>query len=124
MSAETAAPIATYFRVHDGVRLRFADTRTDHESTVLLLAPWPETLWAFRRIWSPIAAVARVVALDLPGFGHSDGRPELIAPDACGNSWPVSSTHGVSAPRMSSARTSARLRHCSWLPATRSASPA
>jgi pimeloyl-ACP methyl ester carboxylesterase len=28
--------------------------------------------------------VARVVAIDLPGFGHSDGRPELIAPDAMG----------------------------------------
>src|SRR6201987_1161885 len=26
----------------------------------------------------------RVVAIDMPGFGHSDGRPELIAPDASG----------------------------------------
>ena len=26
-----------------------------------------------------------MVAIDLPGFGHSDGRPELIAPDAMGN---------------------------------------
>jgi len=25
-----------------------------------------------------------VVAIDMPGFGHSDGRPELIAPDASG----------------------------------------
>jgi pimeloyl-ACP methyl ester carboxylesterase len=25
-----------------------------------------------------------VVAIDLPGFGHSDGRPELIAPDSSG----------------------------------------
>jgi pimeloyl-ACP methyl ester carboxylesterase len=24
-----------------------------------------------------------VVAIDLPGFGHSDGRPDLIAPDTC-----------------------------------------
>jgi pimeloyl-ACP methyl ester carboxylesterase len=102
MSAETVAPIATYFRVHDGVRLRFADTRTDHEPTVLLLAPWPETLWAFRRIWRPLAAVARVVALDLPGFGHSDGRPELIAPDACGTflaglieAWALGTPHIV-----------------------------
>jgi pimeloyl-ACP methyl ester carboxylesterase len=102
MDAETAAPIATYFRVHDGVRLRFADTRTDHELTVLLLAPWPESLWAFRRIWSRLAAVARVVALDLPGFGHSDGRPELIAPDACGtflagliDDWGLDAPHVV-----------------------------
>ncbi len=76
--------ISTYFRVCDGVRVRFADNRADSDITVLLLAPWPETLWAFRRIWPRIAAVGRVVAIDLPGFGHSDGRPGLIAPDTSG----------------------------------------
>ena len=50
---------------------------------MLLLAPWPESLWAFRRIWDRVAAVGRVVAIDLPGFGHSDGRADVIAPDAC-----------------------------------------
>jgi hypothetical protein len=45
------SPITTYFRVCDGVRVRFADTRADADTTVLLLAPWPESLWAFRRIW-------------------------------------------------------------------------
>ena len=84
MSAEAASPISTYFRVCDGVRVRFADNRADSDTTVLLLAPWPESLWAFRRIWGRVSAVGRVVAIDLPGFGHSDGRPELIAPDASG----------------------------------------
>ena len=50
------------------------------DPTVLFLSPWPESLWAFRRIWDRVAAIA-VVAIDLPGFGHSDGRPELIAPE-------------------------------------------
>ncbi len=84
MSVEAGSPISTYFRVCDGVRVRFADTRADSDVTMLLLAPWPETLWAFRRIWSRLAAAGRVVAVELPGFGHSDGRPELIAPDASG----------------------------------------
>ena len=84
MSAEAGSPISTYFRVCDGVRVRFADTRADDDLTVLLLAPWPESLLAFRRIWDRVSAVGRVVAIDLPGFGHSDGRPELIAPDASG----------------------------------------
>ena len=84
MSAETDSPISTYFRVCDGVRVRYADTKVDSDVTALLIAPWPESLWAFRRIWDRVAAVGRVVAIDLPGFGHSDGRPELIAPEAAG----------------------------------------
>src|SRR5215207_1019884 len=102
MSAEAGSPISTYFRVCDGVRVRFADTRADADTTVLLLAPWPESLWAFRRIWSRVAAVGRVVAIDLPGFGHSDGRPELIAPDTSGaflarliNEWGLGAPHVV-----------------------------
>ena len=84
MSAE-ASRITTYFRVCDGVRVRYADTRADSDITVLMLAPWPETLWAFRRIWQRVTALGRVVAIDLPGFGHSDqSREELIAPDASG----------------------------------------
>jgi hypothetical protein len=51
MSAEAGSPISTYFRVCDGVRVRFADTRAESDTTVLALAPWPESLWAFRRIW-------------------------------------------------------------------------
>src|SRR5215207_4457952 len=102
MRAEAGSPISTYFRVCDGVRVRFADTRADADSTVLLLAPWPETLWAFRRIWSRVAGVGRVVAIDLPGFCHSDGRPDLIAPDTSGaflarliNEWGLGAPHVV-----------------------------
>lgn len=85
MTNEPGAPIATYFRVCDGVRVRYADTGADSDTTLLLLAPWPESLWAFRRIWSRLSEAGRVVAIDLPGFGHSEGRPELIAPEAMGS---------------------------------------
>ena len=102
MSAEAVSPITTYFRVCDGVRVRFADNKADSDVRVLMLAPWPETVWAFRRIWHGVAAVGRVVAIDLPGFGHSDGRPELIAPDASGafldrliDEWGLGSPHVV-----------------------------
>src|SRR4029079_5503278 len=102
MSAEAGSPITTYFRVCDGVRVRFADTGADSDVTVLLLAPWPESLWAFRRIWHRVSAVGRAVAIDMPGFGHSDGRPELIAPDASGallagpiDEWDLGAPHVV-----------------------------
>lgn len=81
MTDVTPAPIATYFRVCDGVRIRFADTKTKSDVTMLMLAPWPETLLAFRRIWHTVASVGRVVAIEMPGFGHSDGREELISPE-------------------------------------------
>ena len=101
-TTQAASPITTYFRVCDGVRVRFADTRADSDVTMLLLAPWPESLWAFRRIWARLSAVGRVIAIDLPGFGHSDGRPELIAPDAAGeflarliDEWGLGAPHVV-----------------------------
>src|SRR5258708_636998 len=84
MSTGTESQMSTYFRVFDGVRVRFADTRADSDTTVLMLAPWPESLWAFRRIWDRITSLGRVVAIDMPGFGHSDQPPELIAPDSSG----------------------------------------
>src|SRR5690349_10577448 len=102
MSAAAGSPITTYFRVSDGVRVRFADTRAGADVTVLLLAPWPESLWAFRRIWDRVSAVGRAVAIDMPGFGHSDGRSELIAPDASGaflagliDEWGLGAPHVV-----------------------------
>ena len=101
MSAH-AQPITTYFRVCDGVRVRYADTKADSATTLLLLAPWPESLWAFRRIWNQVSEVGRVVAIDMPGFGHSDGRPELIAPDTSGaflarliDEWGLGAPHVV-----------------------------
>jgi pimeloyl-ACP methyl ester carboxylesterase len=100
---DVAAPtISTYFRVCDRVRVRFADSKAELGNTVLLLSPWPESLWAFRRIWGRVTAVGRVVAVDLPGFGHSDGRPDLIAPDGAGaflarliDEWGLGAPHVV-----------------------------
>src|SRR5258707_15865400 len=69
MSAEAVSPISTYLRVCDGVRVRFADNRADSDITVLRLAPWPERLWALRRIWSHVWAGGRGACIALPGLG-------------------------------------------------------
>ena len=103
MSVPEAVSIPTYFRVCDGVRVRYADTRAESATTVLMLAPWPESLLAFRRIWGKVTPLGRVVAIDMPGFGHSDQhRPELIAPDAMGgflarliDEWGLGAPHVV-----------------------------
>ena len=72
MGAETGSAMTTYFRVCDGVRVRFTDT-TASDVTLLLLAPWPESRWAFRRIWDRLAAVGRVVASDVASLTIGGG---------------------------------------------------
>jgi pimeloyl-ACP methyl ester carboxylesterase len=69
------------FRVIDGLTVRFADSedRGDH---ALLLSPWPESLLAFEPIWSRLAERTHLVAIDLPGFGHSQRRDALLSPQA------------------------------------------
>ena len=71
------------FRVIDGLTVRFAQSeyRDDH---ALLLSPWPESLLAFEPVWSRLAEHAHLVAIDLPGFGHSQRRVELMSPRAMG----------------------------------------
>ena len=56
MGTDAVSTISTYFRVCDGVRVRFADNKADSGVTMLLLAPWPESLLAFRRIWKRVYA--------------------------------------------------------------------
>jgi pimeloyl-ACP methyl ester carboxylesterase len=75
--------IQPQFRTIDGLSIRFAesDDRGDH---TLLLNPWPESLFAFAPMWSRLARRTHLVAIDLPGFGHSERRDELMSPLAMG----------------------------------------
>jgi pimeloyl-ACP methyl ester carboxylesterase len=66
----------------DGLTIRYADSEAGNGPNILLTSPWPESILAFRRIWPSLATEARLVAIDLPGFGHSEGRTDLFAPDA------------------------------------------
>jgi pimeloyl-ACP methyl ester carboxylesterase len=51
---------------------------------ILLTSPWPESLYAFAPIWNTLAQHARLFAIDLPGFGASERRDELMSPRAMG----------------------------------------
>jgi pimeloyl-ACP methyl ester carboxylesterase len=77
-------PIQMQFRVIDGLSVRFAESekRDDH---ALLLSPWPESLLAFVPIWERLAEHTHLVAIDLPGFGRSQRRDELLSPRAMGD---------------------------------------
>jgi pimeloyl-ACP methyl ester carboxylesterase len=72
------------FRTIDGVRIRYTDSDSLQEPTVLLTSPWPESVFAFAPIWARLAEHARLFAVDLPGFGASERREELLSPRAMG----------------------------------------
>jgi pimeloyl-ACP methyl ester carboxylesterase len=72
------------FRTVDGVRIRYADTGGAEGTVVLLTSPWPESVFAFAPIWNTLAQHARLFAIDLPGFGASERRDELMSPRAMG----------------------------------------
>lgn len=72
------------FRTVDGLRIRYADSGGPQETTIVLTSPWPESLYAFAPLWARLAERARVFAVDLPGFGGSERRDDLLSPRAMG----------------------------------------
>jgi pimeloyl-ACP methyl ester carboxylesterase len=76
-------PIQMQFRVIDGLSVRFAESE-DRDDHALLLSPWPESLLAFEPMWARLAERTHLVAVDLPGFGHSQRRDALLSPRAMG----------------------------------------
>jgi pimeloyl-ACP methyl ester carboxylesterase len=75
---------STSFRTVGGVRVRYADSGASQQPTILLTSPWPESLYAFAPVWDSLSAHARVFAVDLPGFGASERRDDLLSPQAMG----------------------------------------
>ena len=80
----TTAP-QVRFRFVDGVRIRYADSGGPREPAVLLTSPWPESLYAFTPMWAALAEHARLFAVDLPGFGASERREDLLSPRTMGD---------------------------------------
>jgi len=82
--SDSAVHMTPRHREADGLAIRYAETEGVGDETVLLLNPWPESLFAWNTIWSRLAEHARLIAIDLPGFGQSERRAELLSPRAMG----------------------------------------
>lgn len=83
MPASPSETIQPKVRTIDGLSVRYAESepRGDH---AILVSPWPESVFAFDRMWSRLAAETHLVAVDLPGFGGSERRADLMSPHAMG----------------------------------------
>src|SRR5690349_18525536 len=84
MSTSQTTSIEPRFRTIDGLRIRYADSAGDQKPVVLLTSPWPESIYAFAPMWATLAEHARLFAIDLPGFGASERRADLLSPQAMG----------------------------------------
>jgi pimeloyl-ACP methyl ester carboxylesterase len=77
------SPIKTKTRTIDGLSIRYAESGP-REVSAILLSPWSESLYTFEQMWARLAGHAHLVAIDLPGFGHSERRNELLTSSAMG----------------------------------------
>jgi len=68
----------------DGLQIRCADSGGNCDQVVLLTSPWPESVYAFAPMWATLAEHARLFAVDLPGFGASERRDDLMSPREMG----------------------------------------
>lgn len=96
-------PIKPAVRTVEGLKIRYAEAGPTTGDTVVLTNPWPESLYAFRSIWDRIAEQVHVVAIDLPGFGGSERRLDLLSPRAMAGflvtlvqQWKLGPVHFVS----------------------------
>jgi pimeloyl-ACP methyl ester carboxylesterase len=84
MTTLQTASIRPQFRMIDGLKIRYADSGGARASTLLLTSPWPESVYAFASMWETLSEHARLFAVDLPGFGASERRDDLLSPRATG----------------------------------------
>src|SRR5260221_13296315 len=65
------------FKKIDGLNIRYAQHSMGVRENVLLLSPLPESILAFSALWPTLSTKFNLLAIDLPGMGHSEGRSDL-----------------------------------------------
>src|SRR5260221_9908662 len=77
-------PFGVAWRTIDGLKVRYATNGRGGEK-VVLFSPWPESIFAFAPLWAGLTRRLEVLAIDLPGFGRSEARDDLFAPQKMGS---------------------------------------
>jgi len=86
MSNDNLPNIGTVsFTEIDGLSIRYARGGASKGINILLTTPYPESFYAFHRLVPHLITEHPVLLVDQPGFGHSQSRPDVMAPEAMGN---------------------------------------
>jgi pimeloyl-ACP methyl ester carboxylesterase len=80
--AKTNFDMKPEFKTIDGLKIRIAKSERKRAPTILFLSPLPQSILCYDAIWSCLSGVANLVAVDLPGFGRSEGGKEYMSFDA------------------------------------------
>ena len=64
--------------------IRLAQAGPADAPLVVLLSPFPESILSFTGSWEALTEKCRVIAIDLPGFGASEGDRKDMSPSAQG----------------------------------------
>ena len=76
--------IPTEIRTIAGRKIRLAEAGPTDAPLVVLLSPFPESILSYTGCWEALTEKCRVIAIDLPGFGASEGDRKDMSPSAQG----------------------------------------
>ena len=76
--------IPTETRTIASRNIRLAEAGPIDAPLVVLLSPFPESILSFTGCWEALIEKCRVIAIDLPGFGASEGDRKDMSPSAQG----------------------------------------
>ena len=86
----------------DGLSIRYARAGISNGIPIILTAPWPESIYSFHRLVPHLAEKHQLLLVDLPGFGLSQSRFDVMSPEAMGdfiiklfNHFGIRRTHAI-----------------------------
>jgi pimeloyl-ACP methyl ester carboxylesterase len=74
----------TEMRTVAGSQIRIAEDGPTDAPLIVLLSPFPESILSFMGSWEALTEKLHVIAIDLPGFGASEGDRNDMSPNAQG----------------------------------------